>query len=107
MCPPFLYEVNMDKWKDIIINLAKKGFLEFVVKKVLGVALSVGGFKVWLVKYLATELFEEVAEPVARLLIRKGQLAYDKIDGNIKINKIVESVDEENSDDYWDTIGSI
>ena len=96
----------MDALKEILIKLMKDNFVKIALKKLLG-SVAAGGFKAWIVKYIATELFEEVAEPVVRFLVRKGQLVYDKRSGNIMISKVRRAIDENNDDDYWDAIGSI
>jgi len=92
--------------KSLFIKTLEKAVVKTALKKILGSAVM-GGFKAWLIKFIATELFEHVAEPVIRLAIRKGQLIYDKTDGNLKLKKIREAKDEDDTDTYWDTIGDI
>lgn len=67
----------------------------------------VGGVKAWVVKFIVTELFDHVAEPVIEYAIRKGHLFVDKREGKMKLSKIERAKDENNADDYWSSIGSV
>ena len=94
------------KFKKVLINFLKEKTVKLALKKLLGSAAA-GGFKAWLVKFVIIELFEEVAEPLLRLAVRKGLLIYDKIDGNIKVKKIEEAKDDNDEDAYTSTIGRV
>jgi hypothetical protein len=97
---------NWQKVKEIIISHLKGAAVKAALKKVLG-SSSAGGFRGWLVKFITVELFDELAAPVIKFSIRKGFLIYDKIDGSFKLKKINKAKDENNTNDYWDNIGSI
>ena len=92
--------------KTYIINFLKSEAIKLALKKILGNAVA-GGFKAWLIKLIITELFEEVAEPVIRLAIRKGQLVVDKTSGKMKVKRIERAKDEGDEDAYTRNIGSV
>jgi hypothetical protein len=92
--------------KTYIINFLKSEAIKLALKKILGSALT-GGFKAWLIKLIISELFEEIAEPVIRLAIRKGQLVADKTSGKIKIKRIERAKNEGDEDAYSRNIGSV
>ena len=85
--------------RDAVIDHLKGKAVKLALKKFLGSALA-GGFKAWLVKFIVTELFEELAEPIVRLLIRKGFLVYDKTQGAIRIKKLRQAKEEGDEDEY-------
>ena len=89
-----------------IISFLKGEFIKLALKKVLGSA-AMGGFKAWLVKFIATELFEEVAQPIIEMSIRKGFYVYDKIDGHIKVKKIEKAKESNDRDSYRRNIGGV
>lgn len=96
-------------WKAIrafVLNYAEKFFVDWALKKVLGSALG-GGIKVWLVKTIATKLFDEVAAPVLRLAIRKGYLFYDIQRGKILIKKVMDAKEEGRKEDYYKYLSDV
>jgi len=92
--------------RDKLVEHLKGKAVRLALKKILGAA-AMGGFKGWLVKFIVTELFEEVAEPLIKLAVRKGFLLYDKAEGAIKIKKLNEAKEDGNEEDYRTTIGSV
>lgn len=96
-------------WKTVrafILNYAEKFFVDFALKKILGSALG-GGFKVWLVKTIATKLFDEVAAPILRAAIRKGYLFYDIQQGKILIKKVMDAKEEGRKEDYYKYLSDV
>jgi len=96
----------MDAFKIQLIKFLKGSAVKLTLKKVLG-SVAAGGFKAWLVKYIATELFEEIAEPLIKLAIRRGRLVYDKADGALKVNKYEKAKEAGDESTYTDTIGRV
>lgn len=96
----------MDAFKTQLIKFLKGEFVKLALKKVLG-SVAFGGFKGWLVKFIATELFEELGEPVIKYSIRKGQLLYDKAAGEIKVKKYERAKEEGDEDAYSDSISNV
>lgn len=92
--------------KENIIQLLKDKFIKASLKKVLG-SSAAGGIKGWLVTYAATELYEEIAEPIMKYLWRKGNLYYDKQSGELKYKKIIKAKEGEDEATYISTIGSV
>jgi hypothetical protein len=91
-----------------LIDFLKGSAVKFAVKKLLGSSVGmIAGVKGWLIKYAITELFEEVAEPLINLAIRKGLLAYDKVDGKIKLKRLEKAKEENNEANYNTTIDDI
>jgi hypothetical protein len=96
----------MKDFQKALINFLKGSAVKLAIKKILGTA-AVGGIKGWLIKIIVTELFEEIAEPLIKLALRKGLLVYDKIDGNIKIKRLEKAKEENNETNYNSTIDDI
>ena len=96
----------MKDFQKNLIAFLKGSAVKLAIKKILGTA-AVGGIKGWIIKIIVTELFEEVAEPLIKLALRKGFLAYDKIDGSIKIKKLEKAKAENNETSYNSTIDDI
>ena len=96
----------MKDFQKNLIAFLKGSAVKLAIKKILGTA-AMGGIKGWIIKIIVTELFEEVAEPLIKLALRKGFLAYDKIDGSIKIKKLEKAKAENNETSYNSTIDDI
>lgn len=92
--------------KAAILRILKSEFIKLALKKVLGNSLA-GGFKAWLIKFIAKELYEEVAEPLIKYAIRKGMLGYDKVEGAIKVRKYEKAKEDHNEDGYTTTISNV
>jgi hypothetical protein len=97
---------RLEAFKKALIEFLKGSAVKLALKKILGTA-AMGGVKGWLIKLIVTELFEEIAEPVIKYLIRKGALAYDKAEGKIKIKKLERAKEANNEADYNSTIDDI
>ena len=96
----------MKDFQKNLIAFLKGSAVKLAIKKILGTA-AMGGIKGWIIKITVTELFEEVAEPLIKLALRKGFLVYDKIDGSIKIKKLEKAKAENNETAYNSTIDDI
>lgn len=92
--------------KPKLLAWLKGKFVTAAIKKILGSA-AMGGFKVWLVKYVASEFYEELIEPIFKWGIRKGLLVADLREGSVRLKKINEAKDENNADEYWDHMGGL
>jgi hypothetical protein len=90
----------------IILNQLKGRFIKLALKKLLGSGAALG-FKGWLITFIATELFEELAVPFLNYLKRKGMLVYDRTQGRIKVKKLEKAKEENNEDRYDDIVDSI
>lgn len=89
--------------KSFLISHFKGEFVKLALKKVLGTAAA-GGLKGWLVKLIANELFEELAEPVVKAVLRKGKYQYDRLDGKITVIKLNQAEQKGDNDSYDDII---
>ena len=92
--------------KKILLDLLKGQAVKLALKKLLGSAM-VGGPKAWLIKFIVTELFEEIAEPFIRYALNQVGYYYDKIDGEVKIKKLDRARENNNEQDYNATIDDI
>ncbi len=92
-------------WK-IIVDQLKGKFVTLALKKFLGSGAALG-IKGWIVQYIATHLFEEVAVPFLDYIYRKGWLLYDREQGKIKYKKLVKAKERNDEDTYNDVIDSV
>lgn len=86
--------------KTHLINFMKGKAVTFALKKILGSA-AMGGFKAWLIKYIVSELFEEIVEPMMKLGFRKVGYVYNVIEGKRTLEKIENA---QNVEDWRDSI---
>lgn len=84
--------------KTFLIAQLKGEFVKFALKKVLGTA-AMGGFKAWIVSFIAKELYDEIGEPVIKAVLRKGRYQYEVLNGKMKIYKLDRSPDDNSYDD--------
>jgi hypothetical protein len=75
----------LNNLKPYLIDFLKGQAVKLALKKLLGSAVA-GGFKAWLIKYIVTELYEELGEPLLRFGLNKLGYYIDKQDGR-KNNK--------------------
>lgn len=71
--------------------------LRWVLLRALG---TTAGWKAWILKYLVTELFEEVVEPMIKALFREINEALDEQEGKKKFKRIQEAMREEDPVKY-------
>ena len=87
--------------KSWTIRILKDKFLKFVLLKVVGSAAA-GGPVAWVIKYIATEVFDEIGKPFIQAFFRELGYGVDKIDGAIKVEKL-EKAKEENDQEAYDS----
>lgn len=92
--------------KEILINFLKGEAIKIALKNILG-SVAMGGFKAWLIKFIVTELYEELGEPLIRAGINQVGYYYDKIDGKITIKKIDKAREEGDAENYRDGVNDI
>ncbi len=73
--------------------------LRLALKKILGSAV-IGGPKAWIIKFIISELFDEIGEPLIRAGLNQIGYYYDKIDGNIQIKKLKDARGKNDADAY-------
>lgn len=96
-------------WKSargFLISQLKGEFIKIALKKVLGSSMA-GGLRGWIVKYVAEYLFEEIAEPIIKLALRKGRYHYEVINGKILIKALDEAEQGGSDEDYNDAVNDI
>lgn len=89
--------------KEAILAFLKEKLVKLALKKIFGTALKAASFKVWLVTFILTHLYEDLGEPVVKAGIRKVGYAYDYVDGTVVLKKIEGA---ENADDWRNSIGN-
>ena len=86
--------------RERILKFLKEKAVESLFKKILG-GIAMGGIKGWLVRFVITEVMEEVEDELVEPLLRKIGLVKDIHEGKT-IYKRVE--DAENRDDWRDSV---
>ena len=89
------FKFDWQALKKTLIEQLKGAGVKLALKKLLGSA-AMGGFKAWVIKYVVTELFEEIAEPLIKFALQKVGYAWDRHEGKVIIKKINEA--RENND---------
>ncbi|MBE9542514.1 MAG: hypothetical protein IMF01_09365 [Proteobacteria bacterium] len=88
------------------LSFLKGSAVKFAIKKILGNALA-GGLRGWLIKFITTELFEILAEPIINQVFRKTHYQYNRIDGKIIIKRKKKAEESGNDQDYDDAIDDL
>ena len=87
---------------DYLLKILEKEAVKFFIKKVLGAA-SMGGIKLWLIKFVIGEVFEEIDERLLEPSMRKIGTAIEKYKGK----KVFKRIDNETGDDWIDAAGDM
>ena len=85
--------------KGSVIQWLKSAAVKAALLRFLGSSIS-GGWKAFVVKFIVTELFEEIAEPIVRYAFREMGYAYNRIEGEVVLKKIKQAKKEDNEEDY-------
>ena len=93
-----------DKIDEFFKSRAMKLALAFISAKA---SWLVAGPMGWLTNIILSHLWNALASKALKWAMRKGALVVDKRQGKIRIKKINKAKDENNDDDYWDTISDI
>ena len=93
-------------FKNAILYFFRGEFIKLVLKKILGSA-AMGGFQAWLVKYIVTELYDELGEPILKAGVNYVGYRYDKYKGKVHIRKLDKARDENDENNYNRTIDTI
>lgn len=96
---PMKLKLDWQLIKKAVIEQLKGAGVKLALKKILGTA-AMGGFKAWLIKYIVTELFEEIGEPLIKAAFVKLGYYYDRIEGKIIVKKIQDAREDNDADAY-------
>ena len=88
------------------MELLKDKLVKAALKKILGSAVT-GGFKAFVIKFIAVELFDEVALPFFKFLRRNGFLQIDKTTGKVTMKKVERAKVEHNEAAYLNNISNV
>jgi len=69
--------------------------IKLALKKILGSAM-IAGPKAWIIKFVVSNLWDEIAEPLIRAGLVELEYVYDKHQGKVLIKKLNQA--EENND---------
>lgn len=86
---------NLLSWEQLkaaLIKIFRDKAVKAILKAVLGSAQA-GGIKGWIIKYIATELFDEVAKPFMQFVFRRAGYAYDVNQGEHTLKRIENAQD--------------
>jgi len=92
--------------KNFIVEQLKGAAVKAALIKFFGTTLGLG-IKGWVIKTAATTLFEDIGEPIARMVLNQVGYMYDKIEGKVIIARIKKAQDENNPGDYNSAIDDI
>lgn len=85
--------------KKIIIEQLKGAAVKAALKKLLGSAVM-GGPKAWIIKFIVTELFEEIGEPIIKAGFTFMGYQYARIEGKIIVKKLEQAREDNNAENY-------
>ena len=92
---------NLLAWaKPALVNFLRTKAVKATLKKILGSTIA-GGFYGWLVTYIVTELYDEVAKPIIQLAFRKVGYIYEVKKGEHVLKRIENA---EDVDDWHDAV---
>lgn len=101
-------KLTRKQWRDWTSDLIKKGAVDSLL-----LLLSKGwsfinvGPVNWVAEKIIEYVWDKTGDKLIRMILRKGWLAYDLHQGRFKIKKINKAKENEDSNDYWDTISDI
>tara|TARA_R110000787_G_scaffold5686_6_gene20541 strand:- start:5419 stop:5718 length:300 start_codon:yes stop_codon:yes gene_type:complete len=78
--------------QNTLIKFLRDKAVKQILKAVLG-SVKAGGIKVWIIKYIATELFDEVAKPFMQYVFRRAGYTYDVKKGEHVLKRIEDAKD--------------
>ena len=67
----------------------------------------IAGPKAWIISFVVKNLWDEIAEPLIRSGLVEIQYLYEKQEGKVQIKKLEKAINENNKEDYEDTIDDI
>ena len=94
------------RFQAILMEQLKGALIKTALKKFIGSAAG-GGFKVWLVKFIATELFEEVGEPLVKMALVEIRYVPVLIKGKLTSAKIIRAREDGNTQEYHATVNDM
>jgi len=92
--------------RSLVISFLKGEAVKLALKKLLGSAL-LGGFKVWVIKFIVTELFEEFAEPLIKYAFRNTEYQFNRVKGKMIVKKLIKAKEAGNEEAYDDMLSKL
>jgi hypothetical protein len=89
--------------KQFLLDQLKGAFVKASLKALLNTGAGIG-IKAWVIKFVVTELYEEIGEPVAKAAMLQVGYLYDRHEGRVIVQKLKEAEDGQTYDDAVDDI---
>ena len=83
-----------------LLNILQDRVVKSALSRLIG---TTAGFKAWVLKFVLDEFYDDIAEPVMKLAIRKGLKAYDVSKGGYYNAKFYKARDKKD----WDELKRI
>ena len=96
--------MNKQTWitlRDQVINFLKSEFIKLALVKILK-STALGGFRTFAIKFIAKNLFEEIAEPLIKAGLIQAGYYYNKVEGKVLIKRL-EEARRDNDQGAYDT----
>lgn len=84
---PAAFDLVLERIKSSLIRFLKTKAVKAALKKILGSAVA-GGPYAWIVTYIVSELYDEVAKPIIQAAFEKLGYAYEVKKGEIVLRRI-------------------
>ena len=98
------FKALLKKIRDWLSKFLKDKVVKTALIHLLG---TTAGWKAWILKFIVTELFEEVVEPMIKALFREIGHGVDKAEGKRKFQKIQEAMREEDPSKYDSAVDDV
>ncbi len=92
--------------KDNLVKWLKSKAVTLVLKKILG-SVAMGGVRGWLIKYALGYVFDHMAEPIIRKILREAGYIYHLRESEVYLKRMTKAKKEGDSDAYDDAVDDL
>jgi hypothetical protein len=92
-------KINWISIRNSIIKYLKGESVKLAFKTLFKSA-AFGGIRLWLVKTIVNEFYDEIGEPIIKAAFVQAGYEYNKIEGNILVKRLEEAKHENNQTAY-------
>lgn len=86
--------------KSHLFDYLKKNVAKIAISKLIKSGLKITALKEWVISLIVDHLYDEIGEPVLKLILNRAEYMANKIDGKLIVTKIKEAQRENDQTSY-------
>lgn len=86
--------------KSYLLSYLQQNVAKIAIAKLIKAGLKITTFKEWLISLIVDYLYDDIGEPILKLLLNRAEYAVEYIDGKLIVSRIKKAKNENDQTSY-------